>query len=78
MKLWWYLLCGWAGNAAGAVVCWWQNDHVPMWQAGVLPATTWGGFDFGALNKDPDDPSNAYWERTYCARCGATMKEEMS
>jgi len=30
------------------------------------------------LNPDPDAPSNVYWERTYCARCGATLKEEAS
>jgi hypothetical protein len=78
MKLWWHLLHGWAGQAAGAVVCWWRNDHVVMWQAGMLPTTTWGGFTFDdfSLNNDPDDPSNLYWERTYCTRCGVTLKEE--
>lgn len=78
MKLWWHLLCGWAGNAAGAVVCWWRNDHVVSWQAGMLPTTTWGGFAFDdiSLNADPDLPSNLYWERTYCTRCGMTLRED--
>jgi hypothetical protein len=47
MKLRWYLLRGFAGLAAGSVVCcWWKNDHVVSWQVGLLPRTTWGGASF--------------------------------
>jgi len=75
MRLWWYLLHDWVGLAAGSVVCWWKNDHMVSWQVGVLPATTWGGF---TLNDDSDPSSNLYWERTYCIRCGVTLKDETS
>ncbi len=69
MKFRWLLLRGWVSYAAGAVVCWWRRGHVESWEAGVLPS----GF---TLNNDPDSSSNRYWERTYCIRCGATLREE--
>ena len=74
MKLWWHLLHGWLGHAAGAVVCWWRREHVEVHETGTLPGTTWGGMHFD-LNIDPDSSSN-YWDRTYCIRCGATLREE--
>ena len=81
MKLWWYLFHGWLGSAAGSVVCWWKGDHVEVLSVGFL--SPWGArFEETAhgfsLNPDPDAPSNVYWERTYCARCGVTLKDEMS
>jgi hypothetical protein len=78
VRLWWYLFRGWAALAAGSVVCWWKDGHAASWQAGVLPAITWGGVSLPrdtALNPDPAPPSNLYWERTYCTRCGVTLKE---
>jgi hypothetical protein len=78
MRIWWHLFRGFVGLAAGSVVCWWKDDHVVSWQAGILPRTAWGGvpFDGFSLNSDPGSSSNRYWERTYCIRCGATLKEE--
>jgi len=69
MKLWWYLLHGWVGHAAGSIVCWWRNDHVVIYETGVLP---WVGAPLG-VNNDAD--ASSYWERTYCIRCGVALKE---
>lgn len=66
MKLWWHLLHGWLGHAAGSVVCRWKNDHVESHETGVVG----GVFEPYA--------ARVYWERTYCTRCGVTLKEKFT
>jgi hypothetical protein len=63
MRIWLYLLRTWVDHAAGSVVCWWKNDHEVIYETGVL---AWRFAE------------DSYWERTYCIRCGVTLREEMS
>lgn len=67
MKLYLFLFRRWFDHLVGGLVCWRTGRHVELWESGV---TAWR-----CVNTDPDAPSNGYWERTYCIRCGVTLKE---